>query len=94
MGKAQDEPAFMTLLIDYPPAAEQHAQTDNKRTGLAIAQALLTKIDFTLKEIADLGRALMTLLSFKYKEIRSLGEKKRERHKQMMLNIPPQESIH
>lgn len=82
MGKAQDEPAFMTLLIDYPPAAEQHAQTDNKRTGLAIAQALLTKIDFTLKEIADLGRALMTLLSFKYKEIRSLGEKKRERERE------------
>lgn len=68
VGKAQGEPASMTLLIAHPPAAEQHAQTDNKSTCLTVAQALLTKIDFMLKEIADLGRALMTLLSFKYKE--------------------------
>lgn len=51
VGKAQSEPAFMILLIDRPPAAEQCAQTDNKRKCLTIAQALATRIDFTLKKM-------------------------------------------
>lgn len=57
-GRAQGEPAFMTLLIDHPPAAEQHAQTDNKSKCLTIAQALPTEIDFTLKKTQLIGRGL------------------------------------
>lgn len=64
----------MTLSINSPPAVKNHAQTDNKSNYLTVSQALRTKMDFTLKDTADLGKGLMAFLSFKFKKIKSLKE--------------------
>lgn len=54
----------MTLLINSPPAVKNHTQTDNKNKYLTISQALLTKMDFTLKDTADLGQSFNGIFEF------------------------------
>lgn len=49
-GQRVAERHFMTILIHSPPAVPNHAQLDNKNKYLTIFQALLTKMDFTLKD--------------------------------------------
>lgn len=62
--RAWGERVFMTLLINSPPAVKNHAQTDNKNKYLTISQALLTKMDFTLKDTADLGQGFNGIFEF------------------------------
>lgn len=59
--RAPGERVFMTLLIDSPPAVENHAQTDNKNKYLTISRA---KMDFTLKDTADQGEDFNGIFQF------------------------------
>lgn len=62
--RAWGERVFMTLLINSPPAIKNHAQTDNKNKYLTVSQALWTKMDFTLKDTADLGEGFNGIFEF------------------------------
>lgn len=58
----------MTLLISSPPAVKNHAQTDNKNKYLTISRAMLSKMDFTLKDTADLGEGFNGIFEFSIKK--------------------------